>query len=108
MIRRMARVVLSPRARRDIVDVLTFTKERWGEAQARSYRDLIRDALKSVASNPTCGTQRHTICPGIWAHHIKQPGKNARHIVFYRLSQSETVEIVRLLHDSMDFSQHLT
>ncbi len=68
----MARLFRSPLARRDIIDVLKRTKERWGEAQALEYRDLIRDALRAVAADPSCGKVRG-IRPGILSHHIKQP-----------------------------------
>jgi len=72
----------------------------------RFYRDLIRDALKAIAADADCGKVR-SLRPGILSHHIKQPGRNARHIVFYRVATTGAVEIVRRLHDSMDFDQHL-
>ncbi|MCC6898773.1 MAG: type II toxin-antitoxin system RelE/ParE family toxin [Polyangiaceae bacterium] len=103
----MARVVRSPRAKQDIVEVLLFTKERWGNAQARAYRDLIRNALEAIAADPESGTQRFTVRPDIWGYHIKRPGQSARHILFYRVASSGTVEIVRMLHDSIDFERHL-
>ena len=42
----MTRFFRAPLARRDIVEVLGRTRDRWGKAQALEYRDLIRDALK--------------------------------------------------------------
>lgn len=102
----MARVVRSPRARRDIADVLRYTSDRWGKAQAREYRDLIGDALRAVAADPSCGTVRGSR-PGILSYPIKQLGRDARHILFYRITGAGSVEIVRLLHDSMEFDQHL-
>jgi toxin ParE1/3/4 len=102
----MARLYRSPRARRDIADVLRYTTDRWGKAQAREYRDLINDALKVIAADPDRGKLRGAR-PGILSHHIKQPGRNARHILFYRIGRDGSVEIVRFLHDSMDFDRHL-
>jgi len=102
----MARLYRSPRAKRDIADVLAYTRDCWGLAQARAYRDLIREALKSIAADPKCGKVRGAR-PGILSHHIKLPGRNARHVVFYRISRDGAVEIVRFLHDSMDFDRHL-
>ena len=102
----MARVFRSPLARRDIVDVLKHTRERWGRDQAREYRNLIREALNTIAAEPQRGRVRGTR-PEILSYHIKQPGRNARHIVFYRVSAAGAFEIVRLLHDSMDFDEHL-
>lgn len=102
----MTRLFRSPLARRDIVEVLGRTRDRWGKAQALEYRDMIRDAPKAIAADPSCGKVRG-VRPGILSYHIKQPGRNARHIVFYRMATTGAVEIVRLLHDSMDFDQHL-
>jgi plasmid stabilization system protein ParE len=63
-----------------------------GSGPARKYRELIRAALKAIAADPECGTQRFSVRPDVWGYHIKQPGQNARHIVFYRIARSGTVE----------------
>jgi plasmid stabilization system protein ParE len=78
----MARIIRSPRARQDITDVLQYTKERWGEAQARKYAGLIKEALKAIAVDPYCGKPRSTARPSILAYPISQTGKPARHILF--------------------------
>ena len=103
----MARVVRSPRARRDITDVLRYTSDRWGTAQALEYRALIEEALVAIANDPHRGRSRVDVRPGILAFHIRQRGRPARHIVFYRLGAEGTVELVRVLHDAMDFERHL-
>jgi len=51
----MARVIRSPAAKRDIIDVIKYTKERWGTAQAREYARLIEEALVAIASDPQRG-----------------------------------------------------
>lgn len=102
----MARLIRSPRARRDVAEVLRYTRDRWGKAQAREYRDLINAALKAIIVNPGRGKAQSTR-PGVLSYHIKQPGRHARHIVFYRVRSSGVLEIIRLLHDSMDFDRHL-
>lgn len=43
----MASVIRSPWAKRDIVAILEYTKERWGKAQAREYAELIKPSLPS-------------------------------------------------------------
>ncbi|HEU4410579.1 MAG TPA: type II toxin-antitoxin system RelE/ParE family toxin [Polyangiaceae bacterium] len=105
----MARVVYSPRAKRDITEVLEYTRERWGKEQAREYGELIRAALRAVAATPRRGKPRPALGPGLFAYHIGQPGRPARHVLFYRVGADATdaVEIVRLLHDAMDFGRHL-
>jgi toxin ParE1/3/4 len=103
----MARVIRSPAAKRDIVDVIKYTKERWGVTQAREYASLIEEALVAIAHDPHRGKSREDIRAGILAHHISQRGRPARHILFYRINAKGTVEIVRFLHDAMDFEQHI-
>jgi plasmid stabilization system protein ParE len=101
----MARVIRSPRAKCDIVETLEYTTERWGVAQAREYADLIQDGLASIAGDPERGKPRDDVRPSIRALHIKQ--RPARHILFYRINSAGTVEVVRFLHDAMDFVRHL-
>jgi plasmid stabilization system protein ParE len=101
----MLRVIRSARATRDILEVLAYTKQRWGVAQARAYRSLLRDAIEAIAKDPSSGKPRDDIRPGIRGLHIAQRGRPARHILFYRLGPG-TVEIVRFLYDAMDFGRH--
>jgi toxin ParE1/3/4 len=103
----MALVIRSPRAKRDIVETLQYTKERWGVDQAREYAVLVQDALATIAGDPERGKPRDDVRPGIRALHIRRRGRPARHILFYRISATGTVELVRFLHDAMDFAQHL-
>jgi toxin ParE1/3/4 len=103
----MARVIHSPRAKRDIIDVLVYTRERWGEGQAHAYGEIIREALVAIIHDPRCGKPCDDVRAGILAYHISQCGRRARHVVFYRVRADGVVEVVRLLHDAMDFERHL-
>jgi toxin ParE1/3/4 len=102
----MARLVRSPRFKRDLVDVLAYTRTRWGTEQARTYQHIVRDALALISRDPERGVSREDLRPGIRALHIRQVGRPARHIVFYRVQSSDEVDILRLLHDAMDFARH--
>jgi plasmid stabilization system protein ParE len=75
----MPRIVRSPLAKRDILVVLSFTKDQWGINQAREYSALIREALRAIGADPARGKARDDIVPGIFAHHISQRGRPARH-----------------------------
>ena len=79
----MARLVRSPLAKRDIVEVIAFTKRRWGSEQARAYGAPIKEALASIAMDPSVGRRRDDIREGILGFHIRQPGRAARHVLFY-------------------------
>jgi plasmid stabilization system protein ParE len=51
----MARVTRAPAAQRDILEVIKYTKERWGAVQAREYARLIEEALVTIAAQPDRG-----------------------------------------------------
>jgi toxin ParE1/3/4 len=103
----MARLVRSPQARRDVAEVLAYTRQRWGTEQALAYAALIREALEALIANPRTGKPRGELGLGVLAHHIAQRGRPARHVLFYRVTARGTVEIIRFLHDSMDVARHL-
>ena len=103
----MTRVIRSPAAKRDIIEVIRYTKERWGAEQARKYASLIEEALVTIARDPQRGKSREDIRAGVPVYHIAQRGRPARHILFYRINVQGIVEIIRFLHDAMDFERHI-
>lgn len=80
----MHRLVTSRQAKGDIIEVVRFTRRRWGDGQAREYAALIGEALVAIATNPDVGRTPQDIRPGVFAYPIRQVGRPARHIVFYR------------------------
>lgn len=107
MVPAMVRVIRSRRASRDIVEIVRFTKERWGVGQAAIYAALIEQALVAIAEDPARGRPRDDLLPGLLAVPIRRPGQPARHVVFYRVTAAGTAEVIRVLHDAMDVKQHL-
>ena len=104
----MASFSVTEQAAADLDDILERTLQRWGERKYWEYFDLIEDALVAVVHDPARGRSRSAARPGVLGHHIKQPGRNARHIVFYTYDATKDhVTVLRVLHDSMDFERHL-
>jgi plasmid stabilization system protein ParE len=93
-------VVILPRAEAQIIDVLSYTLEEFGEAKYFDYRDLIDLALKTLEGTPMAGKRRPEIHPDAWTHHIGRPGRKARHLFLYRIR--DVVEVSRFLYDAMD------
>src|SRR5262249_52376736 len=56
-----------------IIDVLDFTREEFGEAKYLEYRELISLALTTLAATPTAGKHRHEIHCDAWTYHIARP-----------------------------------
>lgn len=75
----MSTVVILPWANAEIIDVLEFTREQFGEAKYLEYRELISLALTTLGTTPTAGKRRPEIHADAWTCHIARPGRKARH-----------------------------
>lgn len=99
----MARLLLTltPKARQDLDSIWSFSRERWGAEQAEAYVRLIAGALERLAQGAIAGRDASAVKPGYWRHAV------GSHVVFYRLAGTETLEVVRILHQRMDLPRHL-
>jgi len=93
-------LILSPRAEEDFADILQYTLETWGEAQAFEYRDLLDQALLTVREHPQIGHSRRELSA---AHRIFPAG---RHLIVYLVTE-RAILISRILHERMDLGTHL-
>jgi toxin ParE1/3/4 len=96
----MTRYLLRPRARRDLEEIWTYTARTWGPAQAETYIRQIQHSCGLIADDPRLGRS----CDDIRAGYRKI--RSGSHFLFYRPTK-DGVEIVRILHSSLDFEQHL-
>jgi toxin ParE1/3/4 len=92
--------LLTPRARADLDEIWDYTAKRWSVAQAERYLREIQRGVEAVASKPGLGRR----CDEIRAAYYKMPVGS--HILFYRRTDSR-IQIVRILHQSMDVERHL-
>ncbi len=113
------RVVLAPAARRDIREALAWSQERFGERAAGRYRDLLKQALRDIASNPERpGSRgRPELARGVRTYHlffsrdrvlaglgvVRKP----RHFLVYRRRGEGAIDVIRVLHDARDLERHL-
>jgi toxin ParE1/3/4 len=86
---------LSAPARRDLAHIAAHSEREWGAAQKRKYLGEIKEKLAQLRHAPAMGAPRDDIANGLRACPVRH------HIVFYR-DQPDWVEIVRILHQSMD------
>lgn len=102
---------LAATAESDLRNILRWTARRFGPAQARIYGETVTRAIQSLADGPHVAgaRQRDNIAPGLMTLHVARGGRKGRHFVLYRTSRSTkapTIEVLRLLHDSMDLVRH--
>jgi toxin ParE1/3/4 len=96
----MSRFVLSPRARDDLDGVWDHTARGWGSDQAERYLRRIAEAVGLIAEAPTIGRN----CDHVRQGYRKYPVGS--HVLFYR-EIDDGVDVVRILHQRMDFDRHL-
>jgi toxin ParE1/3/4 len=103
------RVRLSESAERDFLGIVQWTAENFGRRQALVYRRTLIAALTSLHDGPYLpdSRARDEIQPGLRSVHVARQGRRGRHFVLYRSNEVGTVDIVRILHDTMDLARHL-
>ena len=94
------RYVLSPRAQLDLDEIWNYTAKRWGIDQAEIYTRQLWRHIQTVAVQPTMGRP----CPEIRDGYHKY--LSGSHFLFYRLIDGG-VDIIRILHERMDFVRHV-
>jgi toxin ParE1/3/4 len=96
----MAGYVVSPRAQADLESIWDYTVERWNSAQAERYLRILQDGIETIAADPS----RARLCDHIRAGYRKY--SVGSHVIFFRTS-ANGIDVVRILHQRMDFEQHL-
>jgi toxin ParE1/3/4 len=97
---REGRLQLSPKAQQDFIDILRYTRKRWGDQQLLAYRDKLNHALNLIADNPEIG-HLSPVLPS--THRILAVGS---HLIVHR-RQLPQIGVVRILHQRMHLTGHL-
>lgn len=114
----MARYRLSQAAQDDVLVILRWTHEQYGDAARRRYENLVVAALRDVASQPgrPGSIARPELGAGVRSWHLRlsrahvEPGaevvRRPRHFLVYRVEPALVV-VGRVLHDAMELARHL-
>lgn len=102
-------VRLAEKAEHDLLDALVWTTDQFGALQADDYLETLTLALEALTDGPNIvGSKvRDDIGLGIRTLHVARLGRKGRHFVIFRISDDQTIDVIRLLHDSMDLAKHL-
>jgi len=97
------------RAKRDHADIIRWTAEHFGPRQAHIYNETLNRALVALHGGPgILGVkQRDDLAPGILTLHVARGWRKRRHFIVFRIRDKCCIEVLRLLHDGMDLSNHL-
>ncbi|MBX3596996.1 MAG: type II toxin-antitoxin system RelE/ParE family toxin [Rhizobiaceae bacterium] len=97
----MPRFRLTKLAESDFDQIGSYTLENWGEVQATLYLSQLDETFHLLANTPALGRDVGDLRSGM----LSCPCN--RHIVFFRRDAGGNVEILRILHERMDFVRHL-
>ncbi len=96
-------------AKKDRANIIRWTVRR----QAETYTETIALALAALEDGPDIlGVKKRNDLPhDIRILHVAREGRKGRHFIVFRTSGEadgeKVIEVLRLLHDSMDLSSHL-
>ena len=92
----MPKFSLTEKAKDDLKKIARFTQKRWGKEQRNIYLESLDSCFHQLGNNPAMGRACEEIKPGYY----KFP--TGSHVVYYRGKTEKQIEIVRVLHESMD------
>ncbi len=95
------RYFVSEKANQDIEKIWLYTFENWSLEQADRYYNLILDEIEFISENFESGKSVDHIKNGYRASTVKS------HIIFYKKSRRNIVEIIRVLHQKMDIENRI-
>jgi toxin ParE1/3/4 len=87
---------LTRTAQADLRSIAIFTEGRWGVEQRNVYIKQFDDAFHLLAASPSLGKNCDDIMPG----YRKFP--QGSHVIFYKDATDSVIEVIRILHQSMD------
>lgn len=94
--------VLTNKAKADLKTIARYTENQWGREQRNRYLALLDSSFHDLAAAPFKGRDCSEIRAGYRKYGV------GRHIIFYRQTAPDLVEVVRILHDRMDVPRRLS
>ena len=92
---------ISVKANKDIDKIWLYTYENWSLELADRYYNLIMDEIEYISKKFESGKSMEHLRKGYRSSKVKS------HIIFYKKSEKNIVEIIRVLHSRMDFENRL-
>ncbi len=112
-------VIRTAKALEDIESCLFWSAENFGIPAAHRYRVLLEVALLAILEDPELPGSKliEGFSGKVRAYHIRHSRKEApvgglivkipRHFIVYRTTGTRSIELLRVLHDRMDFESNL-
>jgi toxin ParE1/3/4 len=93
---------ISKEAASDLENIWLYTCDNWSIDQADRYFNLIMDEIEYLTNNPHSAKDYGHIRAGYFRSKVKS------HYIFFKINAIENaIEIIRVLHQSMDITSRL-
>jgi len=92
---------LTNKAIEDLSDIWNYTVDTWSERQADLYYEMLIGFCRHLADNPKFGKNYDEIAEDLYGFRAN------KHVIFYRIISQNEIEIVRILHGSMDLKNRI-
>lgn len=96
----MSQVILSPKAKADLSDIWDYTLAEWGIEQAEKYVRELWTAMQDQAIDASTSADISDVRKGY------RKVRSGSHVIFFKLT-GDGIDVVRILHQRMDFERHL-
>ena len=97
----MRRIILSPKAKVDLSQVWDYTFAEWGAEQAEKYIRELWAAIEEQSSDLTKSADISDVRKGY------RKVRSGSHVIFFKVTKGGILDVVRILHQKMDFDRHL-
>ncbi|HUS34806.1 MAG TPA: type II toxin-antitoxin system RelE/ParE family toxin [Verrucomicrobiae bacterium] len=84
----------------DLQSIAEYTRDNWGAQQEKIYLESLWAKFEEILADPGKWRARPDLFAGC------QIAAQSRHVILFRV-QGSTLQIVRILHSSMDFRRHV-
>lgn len=103
------RVRLSRAAEGDFSEIVAWTATHFGDVQAQKYAEVLTLSITALHDGPdVIGVKnRDDIGHGLKSLHVARMGRKGSHFVIFRVAADNTIDVLRVLHESMDLPRHL-
>lgn len=97
----MSNYSISEKALDDLNSIWIYTAENWSVDQANWYYDLILDEIEFITENFETAKDFGHIRSNYRYSKVKS------HLIFFKISKLNEIEVVRILYEKMDINNRL-
>ncbi len=92
---------ISEKAISDLEKIWLYTLNKWSREQADRYHNLIIDEIIFIVDNYELCQKIDYIRSGYRMSKVKS------HLIFFKKTEDNTIEVIRILHQNMDIENRL-